>query len=252
MIPQELTVLIISKLDRDYSSLKDVSYNLRKLLQDDATYRILLRISNPSFYDFIGTVKNIDGCDTWRNIYEYYMKIFVRFGYCENLYYSYKIYTDFPYIYKYTKDINLIHYGVVPRIYATWKGLYGLLIPHSNLDFIKGKYTLESHYEINNVLLVYSQEMSESVILFSKIVGSIAFINRNCISEPTIKDTIDTLYATFIFNTDMYESLLATIDIGILLENHETKLTFARVEQITDPTRHLRYRMFMDDLESRV
>ena len=69
MIPQELTVLIISKLDRDYTELKDVSYNLRKVLQDDATYRILLRISNPSFYDFIGTVKSIDGYDTSQNIY---------------------------------------------------------------------------------------------------------------------------------------------------------------------------------------
>ena len=39
---------------------------------------------------------------------------------------------------------------------------------------------------------------------------------------PTIKDTIDTLYATFIFDTDVYESLLASMT-SKYLEDHETK-----------------------------
>ena len=249
VLPRELIIIIVSKLDVHYNTLKDVSYNLLKLFQDDTTYKTLLWTVNPAFYNFIGTVKNIDGCDTWKNIYTYYIKGSDTTEYYIDLYYSYKIYTDFPHIYKYTKDINLNHYFVYYYASLTWKDLYVILMLPTGLNFIEGKYSVESTKEIAfQIQLLYKGRVTSlQIMFFSRIMEYISFINRDHIfSNLYLDDILEFVYSQFQFNTDIYENVLATVDIRKLIKSNEIS------GRALDPVEPWRSQMFIDDLKSRV
>ena len=252
ILPQKLVVLITSKLDVHYKVLEDVSSDFRKFIQDDNTYKNLLFTVDPKFHDFIGTVKNIDGSDTWKNIYTYYIKGSDTTEYCENLYYSYKIYSDFPHIYKYIFNINLNHPGVQPYGNFKWKYIYDMSTLCADLRFIKGEYSAEVTMELflKLQMLSYTMGMTQQLKFFGSIIVYIGFINRDLIPpKPSVDEVIDVVYAQFLLNEDMYENVLATMDIGQFLKDSTTKETFGR---IPDSDERLRYQMFIDDLKSRV
>ena len=186
-----------------------------------------------------------------KNIYLNYLNIKKLDGYHRNIYYSYKICIEFPHIYDYTKDINLDRIGVLHINDSDWKYLYDILKLYGNLDFIKGKYNPKSVSEINKEIIEFykNQGIAPHLLLFSRIVGYISFINRRFIFECNILNVAEGLYNFFLFNTDIYERSLKNVDIGEIIKDNLVK---GRFDKHPDIEKSLRYQMFINDLKSRV
>jgi hypothetical protein len=254
-LPKELILIIISKLNpTDTHQIGKVSYPIKKILQDDLTYGVLLRISDPSFYNFFINVKNLDGCTTWKDAYRYHIGLISYDSYNKELHYLYQIYRRFPQVYPYLKNINLAHEGFKLEVTPTWGQLLKMLNMYKDQKFIKGLFTYESFKEISiKTMTHFGTENPESeVIFFDIVIAFIAYSSREYLGIETTYVSLDILYKAFLFNTDMYEIMLHQTDIQKLLSNPKLSAIIERfIKDRSDDYVDL-FQMFMEDLKSRV
>lgn len=214
-LPKELLLIITSKLIiPDLSFLRKVDYNFIKLLNNDVTYRELLKRIVPEFYMFMIGIKNVDGCGSWKEVYEYIIvDVMIEHimgssedidtynvgsvdmvAYLYEIRYLYRTKLKFPEFYDQVKDINLDHIGD-DSTPPSWYDIFYGLEKYSHYPFVRGNFSKNNYDNLLENRTGGSEELN--------------FI-RLCIYIHTKHGgafSLYTLFDFFRFNTDIYEEI---------------------------------------------
>lgn len=259
LIPEDIILQIVTKLEFNtlVTSYLFLPYQSYKKLQEDSTYNILIKHRNPKFYDYIPTVKNIDGKVSWKLLYNFidfveihYPDIEAFFGpddgssymrYLLDIYFSWKISISFPLFWNEVKMINLEHHGMGKRYFLTWEDIYKYLNTYKAYDFIKGKFDLISYktFTYSN----FKNVRDEPIVLFFKLIIYI-YIMRNASAVGILA-----IYNFFTINYDMYENLIRIVNIKSILNRGSEIMNLL---SILAPPEKNPFTCLMKDLRSRI
>ena len=244
--------IILTKIPfNDIEKIESNSYEVKKYLSNDSVWQVLLKMYNIDFYNFINNVRNIDGCDTWKHIYN------PIYGseHTSDLRVSYDIYKEFPAFYNEIKDINLEHKGIsfdelFNYTHVRWVSIYDLLKTYKDFDYIKNFPQLNPGYEklftkLGNDIRYHPKDTG--YILFSKLLFYTYY------KKFPNQILVRTLWANFQINFDIYERLISNISNEIL---NSFILSSDQLDPVVEATMTDRQRyffeLFVEDIKKRL
>ena len=265
---KDLLLVLLSKIRiSDLNKMSKPHYNIKILIMRDENYEYLLRYFNTHFYNFIKNVKNIDGSDSWYNIYSFVKKFWIEVriigpsnSYHSDLFYLYEIKCQYPKFYFYAKNINLNHCGFrIERESFNWSRMYDLLKKYSNYDYFK-ECSDEIKYEalrneISHSLGLktkFSQLMHDNLKLFLYITYYVHSSHKGTLNRTGIK----TLYNFFIVSPDIYQLAIESMTSADLLSvlDNRSILDATAIEKFAQFKVNFDYclKIFYEDLDSQL
>ena len=256
ILNRDLLLILLSKIRHDELDVIAKSCRLIKiLLIKDEVYEYLLMYFNPDLYKFIKCVENIDGFDSWYNIYHFFKNphttsLGTNNSYHSDLLYLYKIKCIYPQIYLYAKNINLNHEGFgTKKGFFNWCKMYNLLWRYGGYDFF-GECSSKSKYEVLRKDMCDSLNLEKTSVYKDQLffLQILDYVNRSC-DKSLSKTDIITLYKIFSMSHDIYQLTIDSMSSDNLLSiiNDKSKLDSKRPIGSVDSTR-----AFYEDLDDRL
>lgn len=152
---KDLLLVLLSKMKFfDLSLMERSYYDIKKLLMRDENYEYLLMHYNPDLHNFIKNIENIDGSDSWCNIYCLFKTnktVEINNSYHSDLFFSYKIKCDYPDFYLHIEGINLNREGFgTGRVHKMWI----MLKRYSGYDFFEKCPSISKYKILRNLSLI--------------------------------------------------------------------------------------------------
>lgn len=206
ILPDELIIVVASKLV-NVNHLSICSFKIHQLFCKDIIYELIFGCGYPQLHTFIKGCKNVRGSPDWIDL-----KIVLitsdgdtpmfTDNYDSDVYYLYRISKEFPVIYNYIKDVNLGN--ALVYLSANWYIIYNDLKIYRDYEFIKGKFSVETHnILIRDVVITHP----DSYLL---LIASM--ITRLSCGRMSLR----AIFSLFVYSSDMYNKIHGLLSFEIL------------------------------------